>query len=195
MSPIRSGSSHRCARRRRRIARARWFRSPRAFQRLMFDVVSVGHVARDEFEGEPDWRLGGTALYAAAAGARLGARVALLTRVGPGERERLESRCRELAIELHALEGAVTTTFAFRYVDGRRRLRLKARAKGIAADAIPAALRDTRSVVLASIAHEIEPSMFEEYGVVRRVLAAQGYLRSRDAGGTGRRRERRAARA
>jgi len=155
----------------------------------MFDVVSVGHIARDEFEGEPDWRLGGTALYAAAAGARLGARVALLTRVGPGERERLESRCRELAIELHALEGAVTTTFAFRYVDGRRRLRLKARAKGIAADAIPAALRDTRSVVLASIAHEIEPSMFEEYGVVRRVLAAQGYLRSWDADGTVRRRE------
>src|SRR5437773_4437878 len=155
----------------------------------MFDLVAIGHAARDEFEGEDDWRIGGTAVYAAAAAARLGDRVALLTRAGPNERERLAARCRELGIEFHPLEGAVTTTFAFRYVDGRRRLRLKARAKGIAADAIPAALRDTRSVVLASIAHEIEPSMFEVYGVVPRVLAAQGYLRSWDADGTVRRRE------
>jgi adenosine kinase len=43
--------------------------------------------------------------------------------------------------------------------------------------------------VLASIAHEIEPSVFEGYGDVPRVLAAQGYLRSWDADGTVRRRE------
>jgi sugar/nucleoside kinase (ribokinase family) len=155
----------------------------------MFDLVTIGHTARDEFEGDPEWRIGGTATYAAAAAACLGDRVALLTRVGPNERERLSARCQELGIELHALESAVTTTFSFRYVDGRRRLRLKARAKSIGADAIPPALRDTRSVVLASIAHEIEPSLFDEYGGVPRVLAAQGYLRSWDADGTIRRRE------
>jgi sugar/nucleoside kinase (ribokinase family) len=43
--------------------------------------------------------------------------------------------------------------------------------------------------VLASIAHEIEPSVFGVYGGVPRVLAAQGYLRSWDADGTIRRRE------
>jgi len=155
----------------------------------MFDLVSIGHAARDEFEGDPQWRIGGTATYAAAAAACLGDRVALLTRVGPNERERLAARCQELGIELHALESAVTTTFSFRYVDGRRRLKLKARAKGIGAEAIPAALRETRSVVLASIAHEIEPSVFEMYAEVPRVLAAQGYLRSWDADGTVRRRD------
>jgi sugar/nucleoside kinase (ribokinase family) len=155
----------------------------------MFDLVTIGHTARDEFEGDPEWRIGGTATYAAAAAACLGDRVALLTRVGPNERERLAARCRELGIELHALESAVTTTFSFRYVDGRRRLRLKARAKGIGAEAIPPALRDTRAVVLASIAHEIEPSVFAVYGDVPRVLAAQGYLRSWDADGTIRRRD------
>ena len=129
----------------------------------MFDLVSIGHAARDEFEGDPEWRIGGTATYAAAAAARLGDRVALLTRAGPNERGRLAARCRELGIELHALESAVTTTFAFRYVAGRRILRLKARAKGIGAEAIPAALRETRCVVLASIAHEIEPSVFTLY--------------------------------
>jgi sugar/nucleoside kinase (ribokinase family) len=155
----------------------------------MFDLVAIGHAARDEFEGDPEWRIGGTATYAAAAAACLGDRVALLTRVGPHERERLAARCRDLGIELHALESAVTTTFSFRYVDGRRRLKLKARAKSLGADAIPPALRETRSVVLASIAHEIEPSVFDVYGDVPRVLAAQGYLRTWDADGTVRRRE------
>src|SRR5256885_290394 len=155
----------------------------------MFDLVTIGHTARDEFEGDPEWRIGGTATYAAAAAACLGDRVALLTRVGPNERERLAARCRELGIEVHALESAVTTTFSFRYVDGRRQLRLKARAKGIGADAIPPALRQTRAVVLASIAHEIEPSVFSVFAGVPRVLAAQGYLRSWDADGTVRRRE------
>jgi sugar/nucleoside kinase (ribokinase family) len=103
----------------------------------MFDLVSIGHAARDEFEGDPDWRIGGTATYAAAAAACLGDRVALLTRVAPKERDRLAKRCEELGIELH----------------------------------------------------EIEPSVFELYGGVPRVLAAQGYLRSWDADGTIRRRE------
>ena len=155
----------------------------------MLDLVAIGHTARDEFEGDPEWRIGGTATYAAAAAACLGDRVALLTRIGPNERDRLTARCRELGIELHALESAVTTTFAFRYVEGHRRLRLKARAKGIGADAIPPTLRETRSVVLASIAHEIEPSVFAVYRGVPRVLAAQGYLRSWDADGTVRRRD------
>src|SRR3989441_11368102 len=155
----------------------------------MFDLVVIGHAARDEFEGDPEWRIGGTAVYAAAAAARLGDRVALLTRAGPKERERLAARCAELGIELHALDSETTTTFAFRYVDGKRRLRLKSRARGIGAEAIPAPLRKTRSVVLASIAHELDPSLFDTFADVPRVLAAQGYLRSWDADGSIRRRE------
>jgi len=60
----------------------------------MFDLVTIGHTARDEFEGDPEWRIGGTATYAAAAAACLGDRVALLTRVGPKERDRLAARCK-----------------------------------------------------------------------------------------------------
>jgi sugar/nucleoside kinase (ribokinase family) len=155
----------------------------------MFDLVTIGHAARDEFEGEDDWRIGGTAVYAAAAAARLGDRVALLTRVGPKERERLAVRCRELGIELHPLDSAVTTTFAFRYIDGKRQLRLKARAKAISATDVPAELRDARAVVLASIAHELEPTLFALYAEVPRVMAAQGYLRTWDADGSIRRRD------
>src|SRR5207248_2799431 len=158
-------------------------------QRLMTDLLTIGHVARDEFAGEADWRLGGTALYAAAAAARLGTSVALLTRVGPNERERLAARCRDLGIELRALEAEATTTFAFRYVDGKRQLRLKARARSIGSDVVPAELRSAGAVVLASIAHELGRDLASAFAQVPRVLAAQGYLRTWDADGTIRRRE------
>jgi sugar/nucleoside kinase (ribokinase family) len=60
--------------------------------------LAVGHVARDEFAGEPTWRLGGTVLYTAATAARLGAHAAIVTRVGPNERPALEERCERLGI-------------------------------------------------------------------------------------------------
>jgi len=155
----------------------------------VFDLVTVGHAARDEFAGETDWRLGGSAVYGAATAARLGARTALLTRVGPNERERLAARCAELGIELHALPSEATTTFAFRYDEGHRTLKLRARARGIDAAALPAPLRETRSVVLASIAHELAPSLFDAFASAARVLVAQGYLRAWDADGTVRKRD------
>src|SRR5439155_891916 len=137
----------------------------------------------------PEWRIGGTAGYAAAAAARFGARAALVTRVGPHERERLADRCARLGITLHALQSEVTTTFAFRYVDGKRQLRLKARAKGIAAEALPADVRETRSVVFASIAHELDRSLFGVFAGAPRVLGPRGWgSRSRTGATSSRRR-------
>ena len=89
--------------------------------------LAIGHVTRDEFEGEAGWRLGGTVTYTAATAARLGASASLVTRVGPKERSRLEERCRAFGIRLHALPAEVTTTFAFRYEQGRRILRAELR--------------------------------------------------------------------
>jgi ribokinase len=153
------------------------------------DFLAIGHVARDEFEGEPTWRLGGTALYAAATAARLGARAALVTRVGPPEKDALEERCSQLGIALHALPSSVTTTFGFRYVDGRRFMRLKARARGIAPTDVPAEWRHARAVVLGSIAHELDRSLFGTTSPTATVLVAQGYLREWSADGAIRPRE------
>ena len=141
------------------------------------DFLAIGHVARDEFEGEPTWRLGGTALYAAATAARLGTRAALVTRVGPPEKAALEERCRVLGIALHALPSSTTTTFGFRYVDGRRFMRLKARARGILPGDVPPEWRQARAVVLGSVAHELDRSLFGTTSPSATVLVAQGYLR------------------
>lgn len=147
------------------------------------DFLAIGHVARDEFEGEPSWRLGGTALYAAATAARLGTATALVTRVGPAEQPALEERCKQLGIALHALRSSVTTTFGFRYVEGRRFMRLKARARGILPSDVPAEWREARAVVLGSVAHELDRSLFGTTSAAATVLVAQGYLREWSADG------------
>jgi ribokinase len=145
--------------------------------------LAIGHVTRDEFPGETGWRLGGTATYTAAAAARLGASAALVTRVGPNERAVLEERCRSLGIELCALQAEVTTTFAFRYEDGRRILRLRQRARGLRIEDVPEALRSSHAVLLGPVAHEIDRSLLGAFGHAATVVTAQGYLREWDADG------------
>jgi sugar/nucleoside kinase (ribokinase family) len=146
--------------------------------------LAIGHVARDEF---PDGahRLGGTALYAAATAARLGIPTALVTRVGPKEKEELGRTCADLGIDLRALDALVTTTFAFRWDEtGRRILRLKARAKGIAMRDIPDDLRSADALVFGSIARELSEDLLLGEAARVSVLAAQGMLRTWDADGT-----------
>jgi sugar/nucleoside kinase (ribokinase family) len=146
--------------------------------------LAIGHVARDEF---PDGahRLGGTALYAAATAARLGVPTALVTRVGPNEKDELARTCAELGVDLRALDANVTTTFAFRWDEaGRRILRLKARAKGIFLIDIPEDLRSADALVFGSIARELSRDLLAGETARISVLAAQGLLRTWDADGT-----------
>ena len=160
-------------------------RTPRQTGQHAIDLLCVGHVARDEFP-ETEWRLGGTALYAAVAAARLGRTAALVTRAGPAERDVLERRCVDEGIELHALASPVTTTFAFRYDEaGKRHLTLRARAKVIGRDDVAGRLRAApRAVVYASIAHELSPSLFGTINAQASVLVAQGYLRGWESDGS-----------
>lgn len=140
--------------------------------------LAIGHTARDEF---PDgrWRLGGSALYGAATAAKLGADVTLVTRVGPGEREPLETLCQELGVTLRVLPSDVTTTFGFTYdAAGRRSLYLRAKAAPITRSEVGRAVRTPKAVLLASIAGELDDSLFVPWSGAKRVLAAQGLLRS-----------------
>lgn len=140
--------------------------------------LAIGHTARDEF---PDgrWRLGGSALYGAATAAKLGADVTLVTRAGPNERDALETLCQELGIRLRALPSDRTTTFGFTYDPaGRRSLFLRAKAAPITRAEVGRAAGAPRAVLLASIAGELDDSLFAPWSGAKRVLAAQGMLRS-----------------
>ncbi len=145
--------------------------------------LAIGHTARDEF---PDgrWRLGGSALYGAATAAKLGAQVTLVTRAGPDERDALATLCQELGITLRALPSDVTTTFEFTFDPvGRRTLRLRARAAPITRGEVGRAVETPKAVLLASIAGELDASLFAPWSGAKRVLAAQGLLRSFGADG------------
>ncbi|HEV2010725.1 MAG TPA: PfkB family carbohydrate kinase [Candidatus Limnocylindria bacterium] len=146
--------------------------------------LAIGHTARDEF---PDgrWRLGGSALYGAATAAKLGAAVTLVTCAGPTERDALETLCEELGITLRVLPGDVTTTFAFTFdAAGYRTLRLRAKAAPITRADVGRLVSGPKAVLLASIAGELDPSLFAPWSGAKRVLAAQGLLRSFGADGT-----------
>ncbi|MGH2450831.1 MAG: PfkB family carbohydrate kinase, partial [Candidatus Limnocylindria bacterium] len=108
----------------------------------------------------------------------------LLTRAGPAERPALEAACARLGIALRVLPSNVTTAFAISEREGRRHLRVRARARRIALGDVPADLAAPRAVVLASVAHELDPSLFEGFPDAIRVLAAQGYLREWAADGS-----------
>ena len=146
--------------------------------------LSIGHVARDEFPGGAH-RLGGTGLYAAATAARLGVETALVTRVGPNERDEVTRICADLGIDVRVLDANVTTTFAFRWnEDGTRILTLKARAKGIATRDVPQDLRSADEVVFGTIARELSGDLLLGGTGRVSVLMAQGLLRMWDADGT-----------
>src|SRR5438105_13947464 len=119
--------------------------------------VAIGHVARDEFGDE--WRLGGSGLYCAATAARLQRAATLVTRIGERERPALERRCSELGIALRCLPSKATTTFSFSMVDGRRRLRLRARAQPLRAGDL-ASVPDGAPILLGSIVGEHGEDLF-----------------------------------
>jgi len=149
----------------------------------MVEILAIGHTAKDEF-ADGSTRLGGSALYAAATTARLGAATTLVTRVGPQERPALDALCAALGVRLHALPSDVTTTFAFRYDDaGRRHLRLRARAPELALGDLPASLHGADAVVFGTIARELDESLFGTTLARIEVLVAQGFLRGWTADG------------
>ncbi|MEP7003323.1 MAG: PfkB family carbohydrate kinase [Chloroflexota bacterium] len=140
--------------------------------------LAIGHTARDEF-ADGRWRLGGSALYGAATAAKLGADVTLVTRAGPKERDALATLCQELGVRLRLLPGDVTTTFGFTYdAAGRRSLFLRAKAAPITRGEVGRSIGSPRAVLLASIAGELDDSLFAPWSGAKRVLAAQGMLRS-----------------
>lgn len=146
--------------------------------------LAIGHASRDEF---PDggWRLGGSALFGAATAAKLGADVTLVTRIGPAERTVLETLCRVLGIALRVLPSKATTTFAFSNDRARHRtLRLLAKAEPITRADVGRAVTSPQAVLLASIAGELDRSLFAPWSGATRVLSAQGMLRSFTKDGT-----------
>ncbi len=137
-----------------------------------FDLLMLGHFAKDQIivDGQGETVSGGAVYYGAVAARRLGARVAVVTRLHPADFPRLEE-LRAEGVRVFASPAAETSGIAnyYRSADMERRVTVPL---GFAGPLAPADLPDVTAcvvVVAGIIAGEVDLALLE-------LLAARGPL-------------------
>jgi len=151
----------------------------------IYDLVVVGHFALDVIvrRGRPvQGALGGPPTYASLAARKMGALVGVISKIGddfPAEYMRFLNMSGIDLSGLKVVEGARTTSYVLEYLNGDRKLVLKARAPPITPGDVPADLM-TKAVLVSPIAGEVSSALVAE---LRRhseflCLDPQGLVRS-----------------
>lgn len=140
------------------------------------DYLVIGHLACDLTP--QGVRLGGTAAYAALTARALGLRAGIVTAAAPGlPLEPLNG------IPLVSIESDASTTYENLYTDGRRIQYLRARAKRIELDRVPAPWRSAPIIHLAPIADEVDAVLPGGFAPALLGLTPQGWMRQWDSNG------------
>ncbi|MBI4492437.1 MAG: ribokinase [Chloroflexi bacterium] len=141
------------------------------------DLLVIGHVTEDYLDGRAV--LGGTATYASLAAHRLGARVAVLTSAGwePGLVDLLRG------IRVARLAAGATTRFQNHYQDGRRVQHIQALAEPLAFTHLLPEWRRAPMVLIAPVAHELEPELVSCFPSALLGVTPQGWMRGWDRQG------------
>jgi sugar/nucleoside kinase (ribokinase family) len=138
--------------------------------------VAVGHVTLDHVGG--DVRPGGAVLYAALTAHRLGRSAGLFTSFGPDFPDVFP---RELQVVSVPARG--TTTFRHAKDGENRTLTLLGRAADLEVGHLPAGWRSAELALLCPVANEVDPAFAPAFSEGAVGAAAQGWMRSRGAGG------------
>lgn len=142
------------------------------------DYVVIGHLTIDRTpRGD---QLGGTALYAALAVARLGLRAGVLTRANLTDLDdALQAQLATLAaeVEIVAQASTATTTFTNREVAGRRSQTLHAWGDVIDLNGLPALWRSAPAIHLAPVAQEIDMRQVSRLAPQFLGCTPQGWMR------------------
>lgn len=141
----------------------------------------VGHLTRDLL-ADNTYRMGGTALYAAATAARLGYRPAVYTAAGP-DLDLAPLYQAADGVEVVCRPASATTTFSNRYDGGRRRQALLSRAASLSPDGLPTAWQRIPRVLLGPVAQEVLPAWQDCFPGAIRGACLQGWLRGWDRAG------------
>jgi 1D-myo-inositol 3-kinase len=146
------------------------------------DLVIVGPATRDLRPGG-GWRLGGTALYGAAAASRLGLRVGVVT-CGPADVVEALRKAVPSALVAARLSPHATTFENVYEASGARRQYLRARGDPLGADDVPGAWRRSGHVLIAPLARDVDPAVITAFPKGTRIAATpQGWLRQWDETG------------
>jgi hypothetical protein len=141
----------------------------------------IGHATRD-LQPDGGWRVGGTAVFAAAAAARLGLRAAIVTAAPPDVLDAIHAAAPNVAVA--SAPAVEATTFENQYLpDGRRRQYLRRRAPALGLDAVPVAWRGCPLVHLAPVAQEVDAGLAGAFPGALLGATPQGWLRAWDGAG------------
>ncbi|MFI5269202.1 MAG: PfkB family carbohydrate kinase [Chloroflexota bacterium] len=137
------------------------------------DLVVVGHICRDVVAESPGWRPGGAVLYAAAAAARLGCSVGVLT-AGAAEADVLRDLPNTVVVSLDAKR---STSFENVYEPAGRRQYLRALAPAIPPELLPYEWLKAPVVLLAPVAGEVSQEMARLFPRALLGVSPQGWMR------------------
>ena len=157
---------------------------------MQFDLIVVGHFAIDKIETKEDRqiiRLGGAPFYSAVAASRLGAKVAVLSKVGGDFTEKylkiLENENINVSF-IKVIKEVETTSFRIKYLNSRRKMRLEVLSPKILVEDVPANVK-AKVVHVAPIVNEIPYETFEKLQEIADIICLdpQGYVRELDKEG------------
>jgi sugar/nucleoside kinase (ribokinase family) len=157
----------------------------------MFDLVTVGNFAIDlvisSGIANPSPTLGGPPTYVSLAARQLGARVAVISKVGKDFSEKYVSWLKANNVDLSGLKlvkDASTTSFTLRYRNGKRKLQLRNQAPPILLGDIPASLA-SKAIHISPVANEISQEVVHKLRTLTSILSLdpQGFVRKFDKEG------------
>lgn len=150
---------------------------------MRYDLVIVGHIVLDQVVSSGEVRgpmLGGPCTYAGLAARALGARVALVSKVGRdfGKKHLAWLRAKGIAVDWVRISISSTTRFKIEYQDSGRRMEVSSQCDAIAADDV-SVIPSATAVHLGSVLSEIPSSLAIQIAKRNPVVSldAQGYLR------------------
>ena len=140
------------------------------------DYLVIGHVAHDL---TPDgWRLGGTAAYSALTAQALGMKVGIVTASGP------ETTLDALqGLPVISLDSPGSTTFENIYTEHGRVQYLRAQARRLDLDIVPAAWRNASIIHFGPIANEMDSVLPKGFSPELLGVTPQGWMRKWDQEG------------
>ncbi len=149
-----------------------------------YDLTVIGHLTLDAISSRGDRlhrSMGGSPFYGGLTACKLGARVAVVSRVASGEHQLMfTSVFRRVGVSAFLLGGKNTTYFEIEYGEGGRKLRLASRAEDLSFIDVPVEALDSSTVLLSPVAGELSLEFVE---AVSRYCKRHGFLVAGDLQG------------
>lgn len=128
-----------------------------------YDLTVIGHLTLDAISSQGQgWLMGGPPFYGGLTACKLGARVAVVSKVASGSHHLMfSSVLNNAGVSAFILGGRATTCFEINYGASGRRLKLLSRADDLSFSEVPLEALDASAVLLSPVAGELSQEFVE----------------------------------